>query len=200
VSDPLARLSLVPAAASSRLAPAVRADEAETAVRDFLAFLVAGSRYAIELSAVRKVIALPRVTEVPLAAEAVVGVISVRGRVTTLFDARRRLRLPRAEPSPRSRVLLVNRGEETVGLLVDAVLRVYRLKETEIEPPAVAGAERQAHVIGIGRPERDDAGGRQPGEPGREPLRFFKPFLPEKATTPEDEVLVLVDPAALLKG
>jgi len=119
--------------------------------------------------------------------------------VTTLFDARRLLRIPPAAPTVRSRVLLMNRDEEPVGLLVDSVYRVYRLDDDEIEPPEAAGAEQQPHVIGIGRPERDDATGWQAEEAGSQSL-FFE-YLPSKAGKRSvEEVLILLDPAALLKG
>jgi purine-binding chemotaxis protein CheW len=200
VSDPSTRLSVFPPAAHSPLALGAQLDEAETTVRDFLGFAVAESRYAMELSAVQKVIKLPPLTEVPLAADEILGIVSVRGRVTTLFDARRLLRFPPAEPTSRSRVLLVNRGEETVGLLVDSVLQVYRLDESEIEPPAAAGAEGQSHVTGIGRPGRDDAEGEQPDEAGRKALPPLQPFSGADGTGPEEEMLILIDPVALLKG
>jgi purine-binding chemotaxis protein CheW len=198
VSDPSARLSLFPSATPSRVGQGTRGDEPEITIRDFLAFVVTDSLYAIDLGAVTKVIKLPEVTEVPLAPEPVLGIISVRGQVTTLFDARRLLRLPPADPTARSRVLLVSREEETVGLLVDSVFRVYRLEDNEIEPPEAAGAERQPHVIGIGRPERKDAAVSPEGDSGGESL-FYEPMLSETVKPEGDEVLILLDPAALLK-
>jgi purine-binding chemotaxis protein CheW len=200
VSDPQTRLSLSPSAAPSRLAPGAHIEEAETTVRDFLAFAVGEARYAMELSAIKKVIKLPRVAEVPLASEEILGVISVRGRVTTLFDTRRLLSLPPAESTIRSRVLLVARGEETVGLLVDGVLRVFRLSEAEIEAPEAAGAERKPYVTGIGRPGRSSAEG--PGAEAEEDERapFFQTSSLEAGSWSGEEMLILVDPAALLKG
>ena len=50
------------------------------------------------------------------------------------------------------RILLVNVGDEEIGLLVDEVLQVYRLSEAEIELPSVLGGEQPPHVVGIGRP------------------------------------------------
>lgn len=200
MSDSQARLSLSPSAAPSRLAPAARVEEAEITVRDYLAFAVGESRYAMELSAIQKVIKLSRVTEIPLASEEILGVISVRGRVTTLFDARRLLSLPPAEPTIRSRVLLVARGEETVGLLVDGALRVFRLSNAEIEAPEAVGAERKPYVTGIGRPGRGSERGPETEAEENERAPFFQPSSLETGSWPGEEMLILVDPAALLKG
>jgi purine-binding chemotaxis protein CheW len=81
------------------------------------------------------------------------GVMSVRGRLVTVLDLRRRFRLVEQPPDRKTRILLVDAGEEQIGLLVDEVLQVYRLSEAEIEPAHVLGGDQPAHIAGIGRPE-----------------------------------------------
>ncbi|HLK46449.1 MAG TPA: chemotaxis protein CheW [Acidimicrobiales bacterium] len=82
------------------------------------------------------------------------GVVSVRGRLVTVVDLRRRLRLPETPMDRRTRILLtvLDHGE-TVGLLVDEVMQVYRLSDRQIEPAQVLGGDQPAHIAGIGRPE-----------------------------------------------
>ena len=81
------------------------------------------------------------------------GIVSVRGRVTTVIDLRRRLRLSEGPVTKQTRVLLVESGDEIVGLLVDQVLQVFRLRDDEVEIAAVMGGDVAEHVLGIGRPE-----------------------------------------------
>jgi len=52
----------------------------------------------------------------------------------------------------RTRILLVGAGDEVVGLLVDAVLQVYRLYEDEVEIASTVGGDMNEYVMGIGRP------------------------------------------------
>ena len=93
------------------------------------------------------------ITEVPRADPEVVGVMSVRGRLVTVVDLKRRFRLTRSfTMDKKSRILLVDAAGELIGLLVDEVLQVYRLAESEIEPPHVLGTEQPPHVVGLGRP------------------------------------------------
>ena len=93
------------------------------------------------------------ITEVPRAPRAVIGVMSVRGRLVTVIDLRRRFGLPEAEAGTKSRVLLVASSEaDPIGLLVDEVVQVYRLADSEIEPASALGSEQSAHIAGIGRP------------------------------------------------
>src|ERR1700712_493663 len=98
-----------------------RAEPEEAGVREFLAFVVAGETYALPLSCIREIMRVPSVTPVPRSPRDVLGIISVRGQVTTLIDLRQRLRVQAAPVSSRTRVLLVDQGDEIMGLLCDRV-------------------------------------------------------------------------------
>jgi purine-binding chemotaxis protein CheW len=126
---------------------------------EYLAFKLAGDTYAVRIGSVAEILKPPPITDVPRAGRSIVGVVSVRGRLVTVVDLRRRFGLPESEADARTRILLVSAGgEELVGLLVDEVLQVYRLAESEIEPATVLGGEQPAHIIGIGRPASTAAG------------------------------------------
>ncbi len=121
---------------------------------EYLAFRLAGDVYAVRISMVAEILRPPPITEVPRAPRSVVGVVSVRGRLVTVIDTRRKLGLPEAPLDGRTRILLVGANmDEFVGLLVDEVLQVHRLGETEIEPAAVLGGDQPPHILGIGRPD-----------------------------------------------
>jgi purine-binding chemotaxis protein CheW len=160
-------------------APAkARGREARTErVQEFLAFGMGGERFALPLAAVREILKVSPVTEVPRARPYVLGILSVRGRITTVIDLRRRLRMTDAPPRRQSRILLVAGGEEVMGLLVDEVFQVYRLAEEEIELSAVVAADISEYVLGVGRPGSSDA--------DAEPI--------------SDDILVLLDPEPLLR-
>jgi purine-binding chemotaxis protein CheW len=84
----------------------------------------------------------------------VLGVISVRGKLVTVVDLRRRFRLAPAAMDRKARILLTETGSgEQVGLVVDEVHQVWRLSPEEIEPAQVLGGDQPAHIAGIGRPD-----------------------------------------------
>jgi purine-binding chemotaxis protein CheW len=139
----------------SRLSLARRGAPVDRGPRtEYLAFRLGEDVYAGPVSLVREILKPPPLTPVPRAPFAVMGIVSVRGQLVTVIDLRRRLRLPEAGPSRRSRVLLVNPlGGEVLGLYVDEVLQVYRLAEEEIELAAAAlGGEVAPYISGIARP------------------------------------------------
>ena len=129
-----------------------RAGEAGRRI-EYLAFVLAGDTYAVQIAHVAEILRPPPITEVPRAPHTVLGVISVRGKLVTVVDLRRRFHLEEPPIDRKSRILLADVGSgEQVGLLVDEVQQVWRLATEEIEPSAVLGGEQQPHIAGIGRP------------------------------------------------
>lgn len=124
-------------------------------IREFLAFVLAGELYGVELTRVKEILSPPPVTPVPRAPAEVIGVCSVRGLLVTVVDLRRRLRLEEQEPTRRARILLTQGDSgEVIGLFVDEVRHVMRLSEAEIESSSsVLGGDVSEHVLGIGRPD-----------------------------------------------
>ncbi len=165
------RDTIIPASPMSKGRAQRRRDE----VNEFLAFGLAGDRFALPLESVQEILMLPPITEVPRARPDVLGILSVRGRITTVIDLRRRLRLPSIEASRGNRVLLVEGGDEVMGLLVDEVFQVYRLHEEELELAAVVAGDLSEYVFGIGRP------GSLAGE------------------MESDDIMILLDPESLLR-
>lgn len=121
---------------------------------EYLAFSLAGELYAVKIAFIAEILKPPPITEVPRAPYSIIGVVSVRGRLVTIVDLRRRLKLPEAPMDRRTRILLTSLEHgESLGLLVDEVMQVYRLAESEIEPAQVLGGDQPAHIAGIGRPD-----------------------------------------------
>jgi purine-binding chemotaxis protein CheW len=121
---------------------------------EYLAFSLAGETYAVQIAFVAEILKPPPITEVPRASRNVLGVVSVRGKLVTVVDLRRRFKLVESPFDRKTRILLAESGggAEQIGLLVDEVMQVHRLAENEIEPANVLGGDQPAHIAGIGRP------------------------------------------------
>ncbi len=120
---------------------------------ELLAFRLGSEEYGLDILRIHEILKLRPVTEVPRAPAFVPGVIAVRGLVIAVLDLRLRLRLPAAPPTRESRILIVARGDERFGLIVDGVHQVVRLRDEDIEPPPrTLGAHEAELLAGIGRP------------------------------------------------
>jgi purine-binding chemotaxis protein CheW len=136
----------------------------EEPLADFLSFELAGERYAVPLSSVREILKPAELTEIPRGGPSLLGVMNLRGDIAPIYDLKVKLRLAdrsgryagpveEREPVPRSaRVLVLSTDQDPLGVWVDRVFGVVRLRPSTIEAPptGVGGGERDA-VTGIGR-------------------------------------------------
>jgi purine-binding chemotaxis protein CheW len=110
--------------------------------------------YAVPIELVREVVRVSDVTRVPHAPPHIRGVMNLRGRILPIVEIRTRLGLSRGEPTPTSRVVVVEVAGRIVGLLVDAVGQVARVGERLVAAPPeevrAAGAEAVTGVARVG--------------------------------------------------
>lgn len=95
-----------------------------------LVFRVSGRAYACQVSAVREVVPLERVTRMPGAPVTVLGLINVRGSIITVVNAGALLH-PGDADRPLRMVLITDVGERGVGLAVERVADVRALRPDE---------------------------------------------------------------------
>jgi len=161
--------------ASAQKATLAPDSDSETGTVAVLAVLAGDEAYGFPLSAVREILVSPPLTEVPRAPEHFLGVISVRGQIITLIDLLRMLHLEVTESRPHTRVLLVDNGQELVGVAVDRVVEVYRMEPDQIEYASAVDAELSEYVVGLAR-------------------------VPAQSPSDAEEMLILIDPVSLLGG
>jgi purine-binding chemotaxis protein CheW len=97
---------------------------------------LAGELYGVDIARVEEIIRLPEITRVPRAPHAVEGVINLRGTVIPVVDLRQVLGLRLTEATKSSRVVVVEVGAHTIGMIVDAVTEVLRVPASAVEPPS----------------------------------------------------------------
>ena len=124
--------------------------------RQLVVFQLGAELYGVEIARVHEIIRLQTVTRVPRAPSFVEGVINLRGRVIPVVDMRRRFGLPTAEHTRATRIVVVEIGDQVVGIIVDSVSEVLRINSSTVEPPSpvVAGIDSE-YLHGIAKlPER----------------------------------------------
>ena len=133
--------------------PEPEAAPAPLAREEFLTFLLGSDEYAVDIERVREVVRPPPIAEVPRAPPHILGVVTVRGEVVAVLDPRRRLGLAPAQPAEgEGKIVIVDAGEGPVGLQVDRVASVVRLRAGSIEPcPQGIAGSRGEFLAGIGR-------------------------------------------------
>ena len=112
-----------------------------TQTESYILFELAGTTYALRSQDVKHMELVEQITPVPNAARFVEGVVFSRGQVIPAVNLRVRFGFPRQEHTTRSRLIVVEAGERTVGLIVDAAREFKSLPAETIQPPneSIAG-------------------------------------------------------------
>jgi purine-binding chemotaxis protein CheW len=124
--------------------------EPHEATETLILFTVAGTTYALHSRDVQHLEMVEHVTRVPNAAPFVDGVVFSRGQVVPAVNLRARFGFERVPYDLRSRLLVVQSGTRSVGLVVDEGREFVRVPSGAIQPPneGLAGLSGQ-YVAGI---------------------------------------------------
>lgn len=124
--------------------------------QQYLTFRLGDETYALPILAVKEILEYPQLTNVPLMANCVRGVLNLRGSVVPVVDLA--VRFGR-RPGPQTRrtcvvIIEVQAQEEwsDIGIVVDAVNQVIDIPAAEIEAPPSFGARLRTEFIqGMGK-------------------------------------------------
>lgn len=84
-----------------------------------ITFLVSGSLFGMDTSVVQEVVRLTTITPIHHAASCVVGVMNLRGHISTVMDLSARLGLGPVDLTGEKRIIIVEWMGERIGLVVD---------------------------------------------------------------------------------
>ena len=104
---------------------------------DYVTFTTAGQLFGLPIERVQEVFRPTRITRVPLAGAQIAGVLNLRGRIVTAIDMRRRLELDARDEGEALMAIGIESGNESFGLLVDALGEVLKVADSEREPNPV---------------------------------------------------------------
>lgn len=100
-------------------------------------FSLAGKDYAIDIMKVKEIAKAGRFTYVPNTLPFVLGVYNLRGDIIPIVDLRLffNIEVPERMDDALENMLIVNIGEQTFGIVVDAIDKVVGIQKATIQPP-----------------------------------------------------------------
>ncbi len=111
-------------------------EKAETGNMTQLAcFVIDDLLCGIDIKWVQEINRNLELTQVPLAPDYVVGIMNLRGRIVTVINLGKKLGLSPCTMGSKSRVIIVDREDEYIGLLVDGIKDVVTIDASRITPP-----------------------------------------------------------------
>lgn len=101
-----------------------------------VSFKLGKETFAVNVSQVREIGKVERITKVPRMPDFIEGVMNLRGQITTIIDLRTRFRITGDEGrTAQSRVIVAEIGELQIGIIVDSVQDVIRVPQNSLSPP-----------------------------------------------------------------
>ena len=116
-------------------------------------FKIGIEEFGVGINQVREIVRLVPITPIPRAPSFIEGVVNLRGQILAVIDLAKRLELQAEARSEKTRIIVVEVGENTLGMIVDEVSEVLRLSEKNIdETPELINTEVQYEYInGVGK-------------------------------------------------
>ena len=116
-------------------------------------FQLGGEEFGVEIMQVQEIIRMPEITRIPQSPEYVEGVINLRGKIIVVINLDTRFGLNSKELDDDSRIIIVEVGDNVVGMVVDSVSEVLRLASSNVEPaPEIISTKIQADYLkGVGK-------------------------------------------------
>lgn len=120
----------------------------------FVGFSLADVDYAFEIRRIQEIILMPPITRIPQMPAWIEGLINLRGSVIPIVSLRRRFDLEERQTDDETRIIVLNVGTKTVGVVVDSVSRVMKLSPLQIQPPPLTiDAIERSTLQGVARVE-----------------------------------------------
>lgn len=144
--SPAERDSILRVRARSLASEPARSEEPRKGL-DIVEFRLATEAYALESSYIREVLPLKNCVPLPSVPPFVVGVINIRGRISSVVDLRKFFDLPGKEPGESDKVIVIGDERMEFGILADAVIGARAIPLDSIEPPISTLSEIGAEYI-----------------------------------------------------
>jgi len=124
---------------------------AATAIREFLAFKLGQEEYGIDILRVQEIRSYEEPTRMANAPAFIKGVINLRGVIVPIVDMRVKFNLEQVNYDSFTVVIVLNIGQQVVGMVVDGVSDVITLTPQQLRPvPDFSSAIGSDHLLAIG--------------------------------------------------
>lgn len=128
-------------------------DNIDDNLLQLVVFNIGVEEFGVNIMQVQEIIRMPYITRIPRSPDYVKGVINLRGKIIVVMDLDKRFGMAEKEITDESRIVVVEINGNTIGLVVDSVSEVIRLKESSIEqtPEIITQKINAEYLKGVGK-------------------------------------------------
>jgi purine-binding chemotaxis protein CheW len=116
----------------------------------YIEFIQSGESYAFSIESIQEIIKLQAITDIPNVEQSLRGVTNLRGSIIPIFSLRSLFHQEPTEDTKLTRIIIVQVGSKTAGLVVDRVCQVVAFSEIKaISEPF--GDQQRPYLSSIGQ-------------------------------------------------
>jgi purine-binding chemotaxis protein CheW len=117
---------------------------------ELISFAIGEEQYGVDIMAVREIKGWSEINHLPGQPEYLRGVLNLRGVMVPIIDLRCRFGGGLTEATPLHVVIIVQIGDQQIGLLADRVLDIVAFESAQVQPvPAVVRNGRTEFLSGL---------------------------------------------------
>jgi purine-binding chemotaxis protein CheW len=116
--------------------------------KNLVGFMIGTTQYAIDIWRVREIVKPMPTTSVPHSPPALAGMADHRGEVVPILDLRIQFGVP-AESARKTKCILLNLPDTTMGIVVDAVVGVFGSDDGQIRQAPSIGTGAERAIVGV---------------------------------------------------
>ena len=120
-------------------------------------FGLGSEEFGIDISQVREIVRLQNITAIPQSLDFIEGIVNLRGQIVPIVDLCKRFETKNGRNADESqrRIIVVNMGNQNIGVLVDGGSEILRIPEESVEPtpPIVANGVSSDFIRGVAKVE-----------------------------------------------
>ncbi|QNU66134.1 chemotaxis protein CheW [Ruminiclostridium herbifermentans] len=127
------------------------ADSESIEEEQLVSFLLDNEEYAIGIMRVKEIIRVPQIIKVPNCENYIEGVVSIRNNLLPIISLRAYFGMGHVDINDHTRILVVDMGNFTAGIMVDKISEVLRVPTSIIQPPPKFSAQSGEQLKGIAK-------------------------------------------------
>ncbi|PID62403.1 MAG: chemotaxis protein CheW [Ignavibacteriae bacterium] len=119
-----------------------------------VSFKIDEAEFGVDILRVQEINKMMELTTVPNTPAYVEGVVNLRGRIIPVLNLRARLGIPLKEYDDKTRIIVIELEDKTIGFIVDEVKEVLRIpKDITEQPPDIVSGVDSDFITAIGKLE-----------------------------------------------
>jgi purine-binding chemotaxis protein CheW len=116
-----------------------------------VSFLLDKEEYAIGIMKVKEIIRVPQIVKVPNSEAYIEGVVSIRNNLLPIINLRTYFGMGYMDINDHTRILIVDMGSFTAGIMVDKISEVLRVPTSIIQSPPKFSSQNGEQLKGIAK-------------------------------------------------